>query len=223
MKELRYLLGKKQADDSIIFVKSAPGEQIELAFKCYDAFDYRSISFLKKTREVFKKLDEFDLYKFNMEVINMEPQREQARALKEAEELRKHIEKETAEDNIDVTEIEEAEKINEDTPEANEDTKEIVEDTPADTDTKEVIEEANADKTEVTENEADEGNKEAIAENENTNEVEESPSEAVEKNTDEKTNVESTNEPVKEHEEEPETGEEKKEETELTDGEETNS
>lgn len=213
MRELRYLLGKKQADDSIIFVKSAPGEQIELAFKCYDAFDYRSISFLKKTREVFKKLDEFDLYKFNMEVINMEPQREQARALKEAEELRKHIEKETAEDNTDVAETEEAEKINEDTPEANEDTKEIVEDTPADTDKVAEVEETD------TEEVIEEGNNEEA----NTDKTEVTETEAGEKNTDEKTNVESTNEPVKENEEEPETGEEKKEETELTDGEETNS
>lgn len=41
----------------------------------------------------------------------MEPQREEERALKEAEELKKQIEKETAEDNTDVTEIED-EKIN---------------------------------------------------------------------------------------------------------------
>lgn len=146
MKELRYILGKKQADGSVIFVKGISGEEVERAFNYYDALDYKSISYAKKTREVFNKLDDFDLYRANIEVINMEPQREEERALKEAEELKKQIEKETAEDNTDVTEIE-----------------------------------------------------------------------------DEKINVESTDEPVEENEEEPETGEEKKEETELTDGEETNS
>lgn len=79
MKEIRYILGKEQADGSEIFVKNAPGESLEIAFNCFDAMDYRSISYAKKTREVFQELDEFNLYKLNIEVINMEPEREKAR------------------------------------------------------------------------------------------------------------------------------------------------
>lgn len=48
MKELRYILGKKQADGSVIFVKGISGEEVERAFNYYDALDYKSISYAKK-------------------------------------------------------------------------------------------------------------------------------------------------------------------------------
>ncbi len=111
MKEIRYILGKEQADGSEIFVKNAPGESLEIAFNCFEAMDYRSISYAKKTREVFQELDEFNLYKLNIEVLNMEPERK-----KETENNSEEI-KDTNEDTKEIAEdkkTNEAEKENKD-------------------------------------------------------------------------------------------------------------
>lgn len=81
MKEIKYILGKKQADESIIFVKGISGEEIEKAFNYYDALDYKSLAYARATRNVFEKLQDYDVYKVFLEINNAEPEREKSREI----------------------------------------------------------------------------------------------------------------------------------------------
>lgn len=82
MKETRFILGKKQADNSIIYVKGMSGEEVERAFSYYEALDYKSLAYARATRNIFESLKEFDVYRANIEVYNTEPEREEERQRK---------------------------------------------------------------------------------------------------------------------------------------------
>lgn len=78
MKETRFILGKKQADNSIIYVKGMSGEEVERAFNYYEAQDYKSLAYARATRDIFESLKEFDIYIVNIEIHNEEETREVA-------------------------------------------------------------------------------------------------------------------------------------------------
>lgn len=106
MKETRFILGKKQADNSIIYVKGMSGEKVERAFSYYEANDYKSLAYAKATRNIFESLKEFDVYRANIEVYNTEPEREEERQRKIEE--NKVEEKEITEENNKGNELDES-------------------------------------------------------------------------------------------------------------------
>lgn len=83
MKETKYILGKKQADESILYIKGISGEETEKAFNYYDALDYKSLAYARATRNVFEKLQDYDVYRVNVEIYNAEPEREKSREIEE--------------------------------------------------------------------------------------------------------------------------------------------
>lgn len=115
MKESRFLLGLKQADGTVIYVKGMSGEEVERAFTYYEAQDYKSLAYARTTRNIYESLKDFDVYRVNIEIYNTEPTREEERQKKIEEENK--VEAEVVEPEVVPEEKEKVEEPVEDTKE----------------------------------------------------------------------------------------------------------
>lgn len=56
MKETRFILGEKQADNSIIYVKGMFEEEVERVYSYYEAQDYKSLAYARTKRNIYMKV-----------------------------------------------------------------------------------------------------------------------------------------------------------------------